>query len=87
MVQKMETSRSEVVLELELPSIADRGTSRGCLCGAWCYVNSRNDVKAPNRADCLRGVESIRETTWGLTSLLLQTLFGLCAGTTKHSGK
>lgn len=84
----METSRSEVVLELELPSIADRGTSRGCLLRSRrCYVNPRNDVKAPNRADCLRGVESIRETTWGLTSLLLQTLFGLCAGTTKHSGK
>jgi hypothetical protein len=45
MVQKMETSRSEVVLELELPSIADRGTSRVVSAepAMLCYVNPRND--------------------------------------------
>ncbi|UPY99797.1 hypothetical protein [Klebsiella pneumoniae] len=53
----METSRSEVVLELELPTgIADRGTSRVVsYCGAGHAVLRQvtsNDVKASNRADC-----------------------------------
>jgi hypothetical protein len=42
----METGRSEVVLQLELPSIADRGTSRVVSIAepaTLCYVNPRND--------------------------------------------